>query len=90
MSARIETIRETILIQCYSVRPGTRDAEHMARYARREGELVDAIPSEFDREAAYLVGRGFLEERPDELNKGHKRWAIAAAGVDYLEAAGLV
>ncbi len=87
---RNETVRESILIQCYGVRPGTRDAEHMARFARREGELVDAVPAEFAREADYLVGRGFLEERPDDLNKAHKRWAITAAGVDFLEGAGLV
>lgn len=87
---RNETIRESILIQCYAVRPGTRDAEHMARSARREGELLDATPAEFAREAGYLVGRGFLEVKPDELNKGHQRWAITAAGVDFLEAAGLV
>jgi hypothetical protein len=87
---RNEIVRESILIQCYGVRPGPRDAEHMARTARREGELVDALPDEFAREADYLVGRGFLEERPDALSKAHKRWAITAAGIDHLEGEGLV
>lgn len=87
---RNETVRQEILTQCYGFRPSARDAERMARLARLEGELTDATAGEFEREAAYLVGRGLLETRPSSIARGHKRYAITSAGVDHLEERGLL
>lgn len=87
---RNETIRHEILLQLYGHRPGARDAERLAATARREGELPDATPAEFTREAAYLVGRNLIAIQPEDIAQAHKRWSITAAGVDYLESRGLV
>lgn len=89
MSARAELIRNEVLFQCYGYRPASRDAAHLAAAARRSGEVADALPAEIEREAAYLVGRGLLEEKRDELAQAVKRWAITAAGIDFVEANGL-
>ena len=90
---RNETIRQEILTQLYGYRPSARDAERMAKLARREGELSDATTAEFEREAAYLAGlkpEGLILLEPDPLAPGHKRWAITSAGIAHLEARGLV
>lgn len=88
MSDRNEQIRLEILTQCFGYRPGSRDAEQLARHARREGDVRDATTVEMEREAAYLQGKGLLELAPYEIGQGHKRWAITAKGVDYFEAQG--
>ena len=87
---RTEQVRTEILTQCYVYRPGARDAERMARATRKEGELIDATEAEYAIEAAYLQGKGLVEEVPDALAQGHRRWKITAAGIDFLEARGLV
>lgn len=87
---RAEQIRNEILTQCYGYRPQSRDAERMAQMARREGELTDATPGEFEREAAYLADKKFLELDQVEHAQGHKRWRITAAGIDYMESKGLI
>ena len=87
---RNEQIRIEILTQCYGSRPGSRDADQIVKFARREGEVRDVLASEVEREAAYLAGKGLLELAPYEISQGHKRWAIAPAGVDYLEREGWV
>ena len=87
---RREQVRNEILLQCYGYRPGARDAERMATTCRREGELTDAQAGEFDREAAYLEDKGLVELARDGTARDHKRWTITAAGIDYLEEAGLV
>jgi hypothetical protein len=88
--SRPEQVRLEVLTQCYGYRPGSRDAEHMASLARRDGEIADAVPAEFETEAAYLAGKGLVEILQEELAKGHKRYKITSAGIDYLEANGLV
>ena len=91
--SRHETIRQEILTQLYGYRPAARDAERMAKLARQEGELPDATPTEFEREAAYLAGTrngGLIALEPDLLAPGHKRWAITSEGIAHLEARGLV
>jgi len=88
--AHNERIRHEILLQCYGYRPAARDAERMARAARHEGEIPDAVAAEFARECAYLQGKGLIALEPDELARGHKRWAITSAGIDTLEERGLI
>lgn len=88
--SRTETIRQEILTQLYGYRPAARDAERMAQTARREGELPDATPAEFSREAAYLLGKNLVEADPEVIAAGHVRWRITAAGIDHMEAKGLV
>ena len=90
MSKRIETIRINIMVECYGVRPGARDAEQMAAGMRRNDDPSDVTAREVATEAAYLVGKGFLELAPYELAQGGKRWTITAAGVDYMEKQGWV
>lgn len=90
MSTRAETIRREILDQCYAHRPLLRDAERMAKLARAEGEVDNATAGEFEREAAYLEGRGFIETIPEDLSKDHKRFRITAKGIDHVEAEGHV
>ena len=88
--SRTETIRIEILTQLYGYRPSARDAERLAGTARREGELPDATAAEFEREAAYLVGKKLIECEPEAVAQAHKRWTITAAGIDHLESRGLV
>ena len=85
MSDRCEKVRHEILLQCYGYRPQARDAARMARTARMEGEIPDAAAPEFEREAAYLVDKGLLRRVTDEIARGRRRYALTAAGVDYLE-----
>ena len=87
--ADAELVRNEILFQCYTVRPGARDATRMARLARHEGDMPDATAGDFDREAAYLVGKGLLEIAREEIARAHIRYRITSAGVDYLEERGL-
>ena len=82
---RIETIRREMLTQLYGYRPANRDSERMAAMARREGELVDALAAEFDREGEYLQGLGYAQQRPDPVARAHKRWAITSAGIAHME-----
>jgi len=88
--SRHETIRNEILTQLYGYRPSARDAERMAKFAHREGEVRDATAAEFERECGYLAGKGLIACEPEAIAQAHKRWAITAAGIDHLEARGLV
>lgn len=88
MASRAEAIRREIMDQCYAHRPMARDAERMALLCRREGEMSDASAAEFEREAAYLQGRGLIEAIAEDLAKSHKRWTITAAGIDHVESEG--
>ncbi len=87
---RIEQIRTEILTQCYGYRPQSRDAERMSAMARREGEMVDANAAEFEREAAYLVGKGLLEVDLVDYAQSHRRYRITSEGIDFLESKGLI
>jgi len=86
---RSELIRNEILLQTHGFRPNPRDAERMAQFARREGELPDANATEFEIECAYLEGKGMIECVRDPMARGHKRWKITSDGIDYLEEWGL-
>lgn len=88
--SRIEQIRNEILTQLYGYRPNARDAQRMVSLAKRDGELADGVPAEFEREAAYLSGLGLIAETEDPVSPGHKRWTITAAGIQHLERNGLV
>ncbi len=88
--SRTETIRQEILTQLYGYRPSARDAERMNKLARQEGEISDATAADFEREAAYLVGKGLIACEPEAVAQAHKRWAITASGIDHLESRGLV
>lgn len=85
MPDRSSQIRKEILFQCYGNRPLPRDAARMCRLFKNEGEMPDATPQEFTREAAYLVGKNLLEETRDDLDKGHVFYNITSEGVDYVE-----
>jgi len=85
---RSELVRTEILHQCYGFRPGARDAERMARFARKEGELTDALPAEFEIEADYLADKGLIELVRDDIARSHKRWKITSEGIDYMEEQG--
>lgn len=88
--SRVETIRHEILTQVYGYRPAARDATRMVTTARRDGELPDAGEAEFERECAYLSGKGLIEVEPDPVAAAHKRWRITAAGIEFMESRGLV
>jgi hypothetical protein len=87
---RNEIIRNEILDQCYINRPLDRDAERMVKvfYRDCELEMKDATAAEFEREAAYLLGRGLIEGVPADVAKNHMRWKITAAGIDHMESQG--
>ena len=88
-ASRTEIIRNEILDQCYAYRPSSRDADRMFKvFDRHREELPDATAAEFEREAAYLVGRGLLEVDPADVAKNHMRWKITAAGIDHMESQG--
>ena len=90
MSKRTENIRIGIMVECYGVRPGSRAAEQIAAYMRRESDPDDATAKEVSIEAAYLTSKGFLELASYELSQGEKRWTITAAGIEYMEQQGWV
>jgi len=86
--SRTELIRNEILDQCYAYRPGSRDAQRMARLANKEGEIVGATAAEFEIECAYLVGKGLIAEDRDAIAQAHKRYKVTSDGIDHMERQG--
>jgi hypothetical protein len=87
---RREEILNEILSQCFGSRPGFRDAEQIAKFSRRRGDVADLTASEVAMEADYLVGRGFLALDPAPLDAASKRWKITSPGIDYLRERGCI
>ena len=89
-ASRFEIIRNEILDQCYVHRPIPRDTERMVKVFHHDSdlEMKDASAAEFEREAAYLMGRGLIEAVADDRAKNHMRYRITSAGIDQLESEG--
>jgi hypothetical protein len=87
---RNAAVRLEILTQCYAVRPGSRDAGHVARLVRRDGDVPDCTEFEVAREAAYLVDIGLLAADPNPVSAGAQRWKISGEGVQFLEREGWI
>lgn len=87
---RSEQICIEILTQLFGYRPMARDADALVRMAKVGGEMSDLAPSEVEREAAYLVDKGYIELQPLDISPQHKRWRITAAGIDWLREKGIV
>lgn len=88
---RQEQLRVEILRQCYAYRPLSRDADHIAMRARRDGEIADCSAADVTMEAEYLLGLGYLEKVPGgDLEVTAVRWKITSAGIKHAELNGLV
>jgi hypothetical protein len=80
-------LRDALLAALVTMAPLSLPLATLRNAARAAGFRLEE--EELARELDYLVGKGLVIEKAEELSAGATRWKATSAAVDYCEKEGL-